>query len=56
MCGAAKIDANQDGAFSWRMSWMSFAAFAAGLSVAYAWNKSLRRYVPTATAVGRESV
>ena len=54
--GASSVDAHQDGALARRMSGVSLAAFAAGLSVAYAWNKSLRRYVSSTIADGRDAV
>lgn len=52
----SRVDANEDGSFSGRMSGMAFATLAAGLSVAYAWNRSLRRYVRKAIAEGRGAV
>ena len=56
MSSESRVDANEDGSFSGRMSGMAFASLAAGLSVAYAWNRSLRRYVRKAIAEGRGAV
>lgn len=56
MSSESRVNANEDGSFSGRMSGMAFATLAAGLSVAYAWNRSLRRYVRKAIAEGRVAV